>query len=167
MRQRLAALCPTDLSAKSALIRQRLEALGTFADANTVALFAAQPSEPHLDPLLGGARRFCFPRVNGQALEFYAVDHASELVEGRWNLREPHPDASRLVRPEEIDLLLVPGLAFSPTGARLGRGGGFYDRLLALPALRAHRVGVCFAEQLFEELPLEAHDREVELVVSA
>lgn len=156
------------MAAKSAAIREQLAALEVYAWAGVVALFAAQASEPFLDPLLQeGSQRFCFPRVNGNTLEFYAVDHPGELVEGRWNLREPQPDTQRLISLEQIDLLLIPGLAFSPAGARLGRGGGFYDRVLASPKLRAHRVGICFQEQLFDELPLEAHDREVELVISA
>ena len=62
--------------------------------------------------------------------------------------------------------MLVPGLAFARDGARLGRGGGFYDRLLAGPQLRARRVGVCFEVQIVEAMPLEEHDQRVDEVLT-
>lgn len=75
-----------------------------------------------------------------------------------------HPKYGPLHQIEEIDLVLVPGLAFSERGLRLGRGGGFYDRLLA--QVLGKSVGICFSEQLRETIPAEAHDISVSEVVS-
>ena len=85
---------------------------------------------------------------------------------GRWNLMEPDPEHCTVVAPAEIDLLLVPGLAFSRAGGRLGRGGGFYDRFLSEVHPRAVKLGVCFHVQLFPELPLEAHDCAMDQIVT-
>ncbi len=67
---------------------------------------------------------------------------------------------------ELIDLLIVPALAFDRQCNRLGRGGGFYDRFLARPELKAITVGVAFAEQIVETLPIHPNDRPVDLVVT-
>ena len=75
------------------------------------------------------------------------------LRPGAFEVPEPSGDA---VEPGSIDLVLVPGLAFTVDGGRLGQGGGHYDRFLA--ECRAPAIGVCFAEQLVDELPLRAHD---------
>ena len=67
---------------------------------------------------------------------------------------------------DSFDLVLVPGLAFTAEGERLGRGGGFYDRLLSSPGFRAFKVGVCFDRQMRETLPMEPHDQRVHRVVT-
>jgi 5-formyltetrahydrofolate cyclo-ligase len=88
------------------------------------------------------------------------------LRPGAWKILEPHPERCPVVAVEEIDLIFVPGLAFTRTGGRLGRGGGFYDRFLAGMRPGAMKVGVCFHAQLAGELPMEAHDHEVGVVVT-
>ena len=65
---------------------------------------------------------------------------------------------------DRFDLILVPGLAFDKSGARLGRGRGFYDRFLA--GITGFRVGVCFDWQLVESVPVEAHDIRMDAVVT-
>lgn len=81
-------------------------------------------------------------------------EHASGLL---------HPKYGPLHRLEEIDLVFVPGMAFSQDGKRLGRGKGFYDRLLSQYIGKS--VGICFREQLKEALPWEEHDQKVHQVV--
>jgi 5-formyltetrahydrofolate cyclo-ligase len=67
---------------------------------------------------------------------------------------------------EDLDLVLVPGLAFDEKGARLGRGGGFYDRLLASKSATTLAMGVAFAFQLESKLPLEPHDVAMDAVLT-
>ena len=123
-----------------------------------------------MDPLLLEAsaqgKRVCYPRVEGTNLELHAVSAHEELMVSRWNLREPVRAAGGGVPVSEVDLVLVPGLAFTRDGRRLGRGGGFYDRLLGDPLLKARRVGVCFEAQIIESVPLEGHDERVEEVLT-
>jgi 5-formyltetrahydrofolate cyclo-ligase len=66
----------------------------------------------------------------------------------------------------KIDLIVVPDLAFSRDGHRLGRGGGFFDRLLAGPGAAAYKLGVCFDFQLLESIPIEPHDIVMDTVVT-
>ena len=67
---------------------------------------------------------------------------------------------------DKIDLIVVPGLAFSRDGHRLGRGAGFFDRLLAGPAAEAYKLGVRFDFQLLESIPIEPHDIVMDTVVT-
>ena len=70
-------------------------------------------------------------------------------------------------RAEDIDFMVVPGVAFAGDGRRLGRGKGYYDRYLSQEGFRAFCVGVCYACQSREDIPAEAHDKRVDAVISA
>ncbi len=132
-----------------------------------MGLFVGQASEPDLMGLLGkGGKRFCFPRVCATELEFRECGAAGLLVAGPWDLLEPDPARCGLVEPGEIDLICVPGLAFTEAGMRLGRGGGFYDRFLRRLRPGALKIGVCFKAQLVPEIPHEPHDIAVDRVVT-
>lgn len=160
---RLGALPPEARAEKSAALCREIAGTAEWAAARTVGLFSPLPSEPDVDLLWAalGTRQACYPRVNGGELLFIRVPDRAALLASRWNLLEPPHREDCVVPPEEIGLLLVPGVAFTPDGHRLGRGRGFYDRFLAHPALRAASFGVCFSEQVVPELPVEAHDRPV------
>jgi 5-formyltetrahydrofolate cyclo-ligase len=134
-----------------------------------IAFFAPQSREPDIELLWAnlGARAVCYPRVQEDALRFFRVSDPALLVVGRWQLREPAADAVAAVDAGEIDLILVPGVAFTEDGFRVGRGGGYYDRCLAQPGLHARKLGVCFARQLVPTVPLEPHDQRVDRVIAA
>lgn len=167
MRQRLRAV-GAGRSAKSAAISAAVAAHPAFQPANDIALFSGLPSEPGLEPLwehrAGG---FCFPRIVEERIEFFRVDSPDELSPAAWNaaIREPQA-AGSLVPPAAIELIIVPGLAFTRRGLRLGRGGGFYDRYLARLDGKCVKLGVCFDVQLLETLPVEPHDQRVDAVVT-
>jgi 5-formyltetrahydrofolate cyclo-ligase len=65
-----------------------------------------------------------------------------------------------------IDLVIVPGLGFGPSGQRIGRGAGFYDRFLGDPALRAVRCGLAFDQQIIDQIPMTAHDTWLGMLVT-
>lgn len=93
-----------------------------------------------------------------------AYDNTTTLVEGASRIREPaevHP-----VAPADIGVWIVPGLAFTRAGGRLGYGGGWYDRLLGAAAPWAVALGVAHAFQIVDELPVEPHDRTLSAVVA-
>ena len=155
---------------KSGAICDALIALSAWKEARLVGLFAPQSTEPDVELLwaAGEAKSFCYPRVGeSDALDFFCVPHRHELRPGRWKIREPAFVREEIVPLGEIDLLLVPGVAFTRGGERLGRGGGYYDRLLASSELRATTIGVCFLAQLLPALPVEAHDARVSQVIAA
>jgi 5-formyltetrahydrofolate cyclo-ligase len=145
----------------------RLLALPELEAARTVAVYAstleeADPAEA-LPVLLQRGLRTAFPRVAGPDLEFVPVHDPSELQPGHRGILEPVGPAIDLA---EIDVMVVPGLGFDPTGARLGRGGGHYDRTLARVPASVLRVGFCFDEQVVERIPRGLYDQHVHVIVT-
>ncbi|MDD5349858.1 MAG: 5-formyltetrahydrofolate cyclo-ligase [Chthoniobacteraceae bacterium] len=170
LRVRLAALPFEAKAEKSAAICRAASQTPQWREARTVAFFAPLPEEPNIDLLWAvlGKRIVCYPRVNGDNLVFLRVPNREALLEsGRWNLLEPPHHDDHVVPAGAIDLFFIPGIAFTADGRRMGRGKGYYDRLLAQPDFRAPAFGVCFAEQLVPHLPTEDHDRPVNRVFSA
>lgn len=169
MRQRLRSL-GADRAEKSRAIVAALVADPAFIRAERVALFSPLPGEPDVESLWSqeGARRFCYPRVTGARLEFLDTPTLDELRPSEWfpAVREPASLEARIIPPDEIDLILVPGLAFTRDGWRLGRGGGFYDRFLGLVTKQSAKLGVCFDLQLVEALPTESHDERLDGVIT-
>lgn len=168
----LLAAMPTEerLRASDRILTQ-LEALPEWKSARRVMLYAPAPAEPAIDRLwsLNGQRlagkEVCYPRVTGDGLEVRHVVSPAELQIGRFGLREPNPERTEKCDPATLDLVVVPGLAFTPEGVRLGRGGGFFDRFLAeLPAGVA-LVGTAFRLQMRSALPEEAHDQRMTRVL--
>jgi 5-formyltetrahydrofolate cyclo-ligase len=145
----------------------RLLALAEVRGARTVALYAATFDEADptgaLPVLLERGIRAVFPRVIGPDLEFVPVTDPAALQAGHRGIREP---AGPPVDAAEIDVMVVPGLAFDTDGMRLGRGGGHYDR--TLPRLRpdAIRVAFCFDFQVVPHVPRAAHDQHVDVIVT-
>ena len=104
------------------------------------------------------------PKGSGEALSFRIWSEGDRLAPGHFPVHEPHPDAETV----EPDLVLVPLLAFDPSGHRLGYGAGHYDRTLArLRALkRVTAVGLAFADQAVERLPAGPHDQRLDGILT-
>ncbi len=170
-RRRLRALSEADRDRASVAIRRSLALHPAIKTAGLLAMFDPLPDEPDIAALradLSRSTRIAYPRRENESLSFYIVASEDQLrtVPG-YQFREPDPGRCERVELSEIDTILVPGLAFTPSGRiRLGRGGGFYDRLLSSPRLRARSLGVCFSFQLRPDLPGEDHDQGVDEVVS-
>lgn len=166
MRQLNRALDSRQRLRASAAIFSAVERLPEFRAARTVAVFAALPDEPATDEVLArwaSTRRVVLPRVEGDAMRFYAC-RPDALVFGAFGILEPQGE--RLCPAGEIDLVVCPGVAFTADGRRLGRGRGYYDRYLGDPAFRGFRVGVCYAHQLVDDLPVEPHDVRMDRVIT-
>jgi 5-formyltetrahydrofolate cyclo-ligase len=135
-----------------------------------VLTYAALPSE--LDPSLAidvlrrRGVRVAYPRIEAPGvLGMHWVESEADFVPGPLSIRQPPEDSPRVAH-DEIDAVIVPGSAFDETGARLGYGGGFFDRLLPMLRPDCARIGVAFDEQLVPEVPAEEHDACVDLVVT-
>jgi len=98
-------------------------------------------------------------------LELVEITHESQLAPGAFGIQEPDPCVCAAATDLEVDLAVLPGLAFDIRGRRLGQGGGYYDRLLATGRLQgATLVGLCHAWQLVQDLPREPWDKNVHAV---
>jgi len=109
--------------------------------------------------------RLVLPAYVGRQPCLRVVDDLRALVRMPEGFLAP-PAGAPLLEPSDLDLALVPGLAFDPRGRRLGRGSGFYDRLLSQLAPSARIYGVAFAFQVLPALPNEPHDLAVQAVVT-
>jgi 5-formyltetrahydrofolate cyclo-ligase len=145
MRQQLRVLTAEDRQSFSDEICERVMRLPQWLEAQSIVLFSPLPSEPIIMPL----KLDCDARKVSVATIPQTAGIESDLH-----------------LPEAMDLILVPGLAFSKDRHRLGRGGGFFDRLLAGRAAGAFKLGVCFAFQFLETIPTEPHDIAIDAIVS-
>jgi 5-formyltetrahydrofolate cyclo-ligase len=143
------------------LIAQSVEQLPEFAAAHTVALYHALPDEVSTAEMLArwrGVKRLALPVLTGEGtMVFREYTGEESLGAGAFGIAEPR--VGREIPPSEIDLMLIPGVAFDAAGRRLGRGGGFYDRYLAqADAAHIYKVGLCRPRALVPKVPAEPHD---------
>jgi 5-formyltetrahydrofolate cyclo-ligase len=169
LRERMRAAFDNDTHAEaSAVICGKLRALPEWRAARVVMAFAPLGDEPNIEPLLCATRTTALPRWTGEGYEPARVSSLiDDLHTGQFGVREPKP-ACAVVDWSEIDVMLVPGLAFDTEGNRLGRGGGFYDRLLDSARAKGSvtAIGVAFDWQRVNSVPVEKHDRKLNLVIS-
>lgn len=152
-----AARAGIDGPAWSAALVAALRAWPRYREAQSVAVFLGFGSEPDLSALHDDGPRFCAPRVQGGREAITLHELGGPLERHPMGMDEPAADARR-VAPDELDLILVPGLAFDAAGTRLGYGAGLYDRLLAELEPATPRIGVGHPSLLVETLPREPHD---------
>jgi 5-formyltetrahydrofolate cyclo-ligase len=154
----------------SQAICARLEQQPVWQNAGKVLAFMALEHEPDLTGLLhkyvGAGKTLALPRFDSAVGSYGAVrvtDPASQLVPGKYGVLEPNADCS-LLPLNELDLALVPGIGFSLNGCRLGRGKGYFDRMLC--EVRGWICGVAFDWQVTVEIPSEQHDIHVNSIVT-
>lgn len=171
IKEQVLALTRAEQSAQSLQIVEHVKALIEERKPRVVALFSPLKDEVQILPLaesLPASCRVVLPRVGDRAdgtpeMEFFDYEPTA-LADGAYGIAEPQGES--VCAADEIDLMVVPGVAFTREGARLGRGKGYYDRYLSREGFRAYTVGVCYACQLLQELPSEEHDRRVDIVVA-
>ena len=163
-------LTPAFRQEASRKLLARLYAEPAFQQAKVVFAYASMAEEVQLDDLLKTCltqgKRVCIPDIVSKGV-MVAVErhHMADLETGKFAIRSLHSDVVSVVSPEDIALVIVPGAAFTPAGARLGLGGGYYDRYL--PKLtRARRVALIFDGQVVDQVPVEEHDQFVDELVT-
>ena len=149
----------------SAEVLQRLEACPAFKAAKTVMLYYALPDEVDTHNFVeqwAKEKQIILPVVIGDDLELRSYHGRYELAVGAYGIEEPTGPA--FTEEERIECIVVPGVAFDRHGNRLGRGKGYYDRLLPrLP--QAYKIGLCFPFQLVDEVPAEPFDIPMDEVI--
>jgi 5-formyltetrahydrofolate cyclo-ligase len=164
-----ARIAQEERSARSLAIARRVEELPAFRDARRVALYAPLGTEVDSRELshraLARGVELVFPRaVPGERRLVFARAAPAALVRGPLGALEP-PAGAPEVALDAIECVVMPGVAFSEDGLRLGRGGGYYDATLKrMP--RAARVGLAFDAQVVQTLPREPHDVPLDAIVT-
>jgi len=150
------------------MAQTRLLASNAYCDAKVIALYSPARGEVDTALILAAAlrdgKKVVYPRVAGEQLVFVPVLTESDLSPGAFAINEPV--GSDLVPVPAIDLMLLPGLAFSRDGHRLGSGKGFYDRTLGCNGRPGILAGLAYDFQLNATLPFEAHDVCLDLLVT-
>ena len=168
IRARLERISPAVRAVESIALGERLKA--QMASAHTILFFAPMPDELDVWPVL----ELSLALGTNCALPFFDAEKkiygtrqiknvAADIVAGKFSVREPTAGCAEIPL-DKFDLVLVPGMAFDLQGNRLGRGRGFYDRLLAKTS--GVKCGIGFDFQLLEKIPTEPHDAKVDFILT-
>jgi 5-formyltetrahydrofolate cyclo-ligase len=168
MRERLARISPAVRAVESIDLCARLKA--QMQSAHTILFFAPMADELDVWPLLAESlpegKVIALPAFD-PVTDLYSArqirDAVTDVAAGKFGVREPVAGCAEIPFGQ-FDLVLVPGMAFDLAGNRLGRGRGFYDRMLAQAS--GIKCGVGYDFQLFEKLPVEPHDARVNFILT-
>ncbi|MCK4436449.1 5-formyltetrahydrofolate cyclo-ligase [bacterium] len=158
---------------KSNLIRKNLFALPQFEVAKVVMFYVAKDNEVRTGEMIKESLRMGktvavpITRVKERNLvPSLLTDYDLELAPGTYRILEPKEEYIRPISPQEIDLVIVPAVAFDHRGSRLGFGGGFYDNFLRQVPPKTIRIGLAFQLQMVEGLPSQEKDERVNIIVT-
>jgi len=163
-------LSKREVAAKSKAIEEKFLALPEFEKAKTIMLYYGVNNEVEtrnlIEKALALGKRIVLPATNFEKGTMKPVELSSldKLVETEKGLLEPKLEKE--VEVEEIELVVVPGVSFDSQGGRIGRGKGFYDSLLRKTSTKIALVGLCFEENLEENIPIESHDVKMDIVIT-
>ena len=165
VRAEIKKLSAEDKATLSSQIFNKIATIKEIENASVIALFTSLPDEPQTDDFIKQLslqnKRIVVPRIEGEEMNFYDISEGLQC--GAFGIMEPI--ATIPINPAEIDVMIVPGVAFTRQGARCGRGKGFYDKYLSHSGFRAYTIGVCFPCQIVESLPTEPHDKTLDKVI--
>ncbi|SRR5581483_5533899 len=170
IREELKAMSSEERAAASLQACARLEQQEVWRKAGSILFYAPLPEEPDIWQLLvdtlAAGKTAALPRFVPEHQVYVACavqDIERDVRTGQFGIREPHESCVR-ISLNRLDLMLVPGVAFDLDGRRLGRGKGFYDRLLA--AFHGPACGVAFDQQIVRRVPVEPHDAHLTCILT-
>jgi 5-formyltetrahydrofolate cyclo-ligase len=170
MRWQLKKITEEKRASDSTKICASLERQDFFKNAASILFFAPLPEEPDLWPLLSdvlASKKLvalpCFDSENESYVPRRVGDIHVEIISGKFGIREAAPTCVAIPL-QDLDLVLVPGVAFDSNGHRLGRGKGFYDRLLR--NFTGKKIGVAFDEQIVDAVPAGKNDVRMDLILT-
>ncbi|MDD4955027.1 MAG: 5-formyltetrahydrofolate cyclo-ligase [Candidatus Omnitrophica bacterium] len=170
---KLLSLTREELKRRSQNVEKRLSSLPIYKNAKLVMVYYPLKGEVDILQMVRkdlGLKRFCFPFMDlvKKELEVYEVNSLEDdFSVGPFGVMQPLPDKTKKVDIEEINMVIVPGVAFDRKLNRLGRGAGFYDRFLKRLNPSCKKVGIAFEPQVLDDLPIHPSlDQKVDIVVS-
>lgn len=166
--RQLKRACPLEERRRKSLsVWEAVERDEVFQQAETVLTYWSMDDEVYTHDFVNkwaGSKTLLLPCVKGDELELRYFDGEERLQPGE-GYAIPEPVGELFTDWGKIDLILVPGVAFDKSGNRLGRGKGYYDKVLKQTG--AYKLGVCFDFQLVERVPVEPHDVKMDRVVAS
>lgn len=153
-----------DREEKSSIIFQKIIQNEKYQSSSIIAIYKNFLSEVDTSKLIQYSyecgKIVCFPRVEGEELFFYKMNQGDLFEKSHYGIDEPIRNISNRIIP---DLVIAPGVVFDENGGRMGYGKGFYDRFFQQYCV--YKIGICFQEQLIDEVPMDEHDILMDLVV--
>lgn len=169
-------LSPAEVAEKSTRIAEKLFKLNCYINSKTLMGYMNFRNEvitEHiLEESLKKGKRVVIPRIDitddgTKGIVPYEIkDIENDVERGTFGVREPDRRIAVKVNPEDIDLIIIPGVGFDARGYRIGFGAGYYDRFLKKISPHCHKVALAFEFQVLEKLPEEEHDIPVDIIIT-
>jgi 5-formyltetrahydrofolate cyclo-ligase len=165
------ALDPAQKERLSMAIQKHLLALPVYKNSHSIMVYLNTQHEVQTmliaEQTLEMGKRLIVPHCgSGEIIPCEITDLKKDLTIGTFGILEPCPECLQAVDPQEIELVLIPGVAFDAQGNRIGLGKGFYDRFLPKLKTEACLAGLAYSFQIIESFEIEAHDQKVSLLIS-
>lgn len=163
------SLSEREITEKSLLICDKLFTIDEIANAKIFFIYSNIQSEVEtsciIETLLDQGKTVALPRIEDldTPMALHAIDSLNNLQSGPFGIPEPHHE-DPVVPEKDVDVAIIPGIAFDESGWRLGWGGGFYDRFLSKTS--AISLGLAFEVQITDKLPIEMHDKQVDYIIT-
>ncbi len=135
-------------------------------NAETILIYMSHKNEVDIINFISeniNKKNLVLPKVNKNNLDLYLIESLEDLEEGAYGIMEPKTSC-KSIKPEDIDLAFIPGIAFDKNGHRIGYGKGYYDKLSK--DLKCQKIGLAYDFQIVDEIPFESHDVPVDFIIS-
>jgi len=171
--ERLAGFSPEEMANKQGIIEDKLLEFANFLEAELALLYVQRASEMATDKIL----RISLAARKGIVLpSFSESKHAisllrindvdADLKKSSLDRMEPNPDSCKKVALDQIDIAVIPGLAFDEKGGRIGFGEGFYNRLIAKLPETTRKIAIAFEEQIVEHVPMDSRKHNLDIIIT-
>jgi 5-formyltetrahydrofolate cyclo-ligase len=171
--QKLRELAQRERSRKTRAIETRLFDFANFLEAKIILFYLNNavevPTRQIIEQSFALNKIVVLPAFNPDkfSIRLYKVDDLDrDLRAGPRGIDEPDPNICKLVPVDRVELALIPGIAFDEKGGRIGSGEGYYDRLIPHLAVTTRKVSLAFEDQLIAQIPLESHDKYVDIIIT-
>ncbi len=142
-----------------------------FKEAKVIFIYVSFDGEVDTHKIIAYAleqgKQVCVPKIlkKSEGIQIMKIDEMSSLTPGYYGILEPSEDSER-INIDDVDIIIMPGLAFDRYGGRIGYGGGFYDRLLADSTIQDNRIALAYGFQVFDRIPTDEQDEKVDMIIT-
>lgn len=147
-------------------IIKKIKNLKNFKKAEKILFYLPIHGEIDLTALFNkfcSEKTFILPRVKGKTLQLHAIKNLRHTAKGKFSISEPQKHLP-VIKPKDLDLVLIPGVVFSEDGHRIGYGKGFYDRLLK--KTNCPKIGIAYEFQMVKNIPGEKHNVPMDMIIT-
>ena len=151
----------------SHIIHQKVLTHPIYQKSKRIGIYVHLPFEVETQSLIEVMlknHKVCVPKVEGNDMNFYQIHSLNDLKEGHFHVLEPK--SSQLILPQDIDLMIIPMLAFDQTNHRLGYGKGYYDRYLS-NCFQGYKLGLAFAWQQVDDINHDEYDQSLDEIITS